>query len=207
MLKKVLLKLLVAVVLSASWLSTVPARAEVQDWLPDSDKWSGEQSRGFLTRLRGLLNGIVTAIKEAVDGIFGFFQGAIDIIGGYFESLLELNDAIWSWVTEMLLFLWGKLFEFLEFYFETMTELMIHALDWWIGTLITFITFVLDMLPSMGLPSGFGGGLGYFISYGMLLNQIFPFAESLAWFVIYMIAFIMITIYRIVKSLIPFVAT
>lgn len=229
MLKKVLKNLFIVAVTAVSWLSALAARAEQEDWLPDSDKWGGEQSRGFLGRLRVLLGNVVSGIRKAVDGVIAFFQKIWNFFVDLFKSLLQLIADVWNWVFETFIIftdwladtyeaflewflstiesLWETICEYVDYIGETLFEFLLTMMDWAIGVVVTTFEWVIDQIPKIELPKGFEDGMQYFIQYGMMLDSIAPFSETLAWFVTYVTILTVVAAYRIVKSYIPFIQT
>jgi hypothetical protein len=78
-------------------------------------------------------------------------------------------------------------------------------LDKLFDLLYNLFLFVLDKFPEISLPSGFEEGLPKLIEYGMILNKIIPIKEALAQLSLYVTILLVLTIYRFVKSWIPFV--
>ena len=180
--KNVLLRLLCVLFFAAVLVSSVPARADIEDWMPDSDKWGGEQSKGFLGRIVDVFKKFYDGFNEIKDKIIEFFKQQI--------------DNFCNWILDYVFYFGGILL-----------EKLLYFLDWLLQTGWSLFVWLMECLPVVVLPSGFERGMEYFIGYAALLNRIIPITETLLWIGFYISALLTVTAYRIIKSWIPVVAT
>ncbi|MDR0870482.1 MAG: hypothetical protein LBN39_06780 [Planctomycetaceae bacterium] len=71
--------------------------------------------------------------------------------------------------------------------------------------MVEMFEWLLDKLPPIDLPAGFEEELSQLISFGMILDRIIPIHEALGLLALYILILVCLTLYRFVKSWIPFV--
>lgn len=230
MLKKVLIFMQFCIV---TLVAAVPARADIEEWLPDFGQWAEKGLKPYFdlvfSKIRECYEFIVGGIKKAVDGIIEFFQGIWSKIAEFFTGIIQLlgqilnwfKDTMTSWYlwavdsfTKMMEWLgetfekfWETLVEFVEWVGRSLFDFLIDMLDWFIGLMLTFIEWLIDQLPEIEMPAGFDEGMNWFLEMGMAFNTILPVSETLQWLAVYLSVVLTVTVYRIIKSFIPGIST
>ncbi len=214
-------------------LSVSPARADIQDWMPDSVKWMG-------TEMVRLGDSVITTIKEVVGSTVGGITKIIKDIWGVVQStfttffewggrqvgyLIETVGSVWTWVKDafsgMLNWFWKLFVTFMKYQYE-MTGYWLEwgwwafkqpwLLLWWtldkvIGWFLWAILTSLKIFRGIDIDNAaFRSGIAKMIEFGMRLNKFVPLSEAFYMYSLYSNLWLLMAVYRLARKCIPFMS-
>ncbi len=131
-------------------------------------------------------------------------------IGGWlkeaFEAVLNFFGSLWSHFCDFFLSIIKWFVEIIKWVAETIVNFLYYIFDSFISLLYDIVVWMIDLLPELSLPGEFNSGLRSVIDYGMLFNEIVPVTHMLICLSIYLTAFLIVGIVRLVIRFIPFIA-
>ncbi len=124
--------------------------------------------------------------KWMVDGIKEIYDALVVPLCNWFNQFWA---AFCKWVEDWI---WWVI--------EYNIELGLQYADWLVGAGKKMLEMILSFIPPIKIPAGFEQGLRYFVSYGSLLDKIFPVSEIIELIGLYFSIYLALIIHQYVKG-------
>jgi hypothetical protein len=199
---------------SDSWLGK--QFKNFSDSLKDFFTWLGESLKEFASNIVEQIVNFANGVWQLVTTFWAYLRSAFQIVFNFFsdiwlwlkntvaqiyEFFVWLVTSIWESVTSTIEQIWDLLQDFISYLGHLLWETFLSCGDFLVGFGLDMLMWFFDtLLPDINMPSGFDQGVTYFIQFGMLLNEILPIREALAFFALFITIYIIVGVYRMVRK-------
>ena len=174
----------------------------VGDVISGYAKYFGDQ---LVSALKQVFDFLVSKIIDAYNGVKYLLEIVVGALKDGFDFVVEAVEGVIEWCYDILAIAVKWCWDTIWYLLEWCLEFFYYLFDWFIGFLYEYFEYFVEQLPEVNFPQGFEEGLGRFIVYGNILNQMLPMVELFGLLALYFSIFVCVVIYRHVKSFIPII--